>query len=360
MDLHAQMLLEEYDELQPTLVKLEEVVKKILHDEFADQIFVVNSYQTRVKTRESLQGKLELKGQKYKTLLDLTDLVGGRIITFYIDGVDRVAAKISEIFDVDWANTVDKRNQFDIDRFGYASLHYICRLPESVYKSDKYPRINEIEFEIQMRTILQHAWASISHDTGYKNDVEVPKEILRTLNSLAGLLEIADKEFLRLRVSLDEYRRKVKSVVASGKFEEVELDIESFNAYIQSGALDALNMRIASINNMEIEEVSFTPFLTVLRDLRFKTLGDVEKMRKECSELAYQIALRQFNDTDIDIIGSTIGLMNLCIVHIIKSGIGEVGVKMLLDFIYGEKSSNARVASRFVEYANNAGVNDGK
>lgn len=356
MDLHTQLLLEEYDELLPTLTKLNEIISEVLKEEFKEQIMIVNSYETRIKTRKSLQGKLELKGQKYKSLLDLTDLVGGRIITFYQDGVDRVAAKMSEIFDVDWKNTVDKRAQFDIDRFGYASLHYICRVPKSLFYDEKYPKLNDIPFEIQMRTILQHAWASISHDTGYKNDVEVPKEVLRSLNSLAGLLEIADKEFLRLRVSLDEYRRKVKSVVQSGKFDEVELDIESFNAYIEAGAFDNLNRRISHINNMEIEQVSFTPFLTVLKNLKFNTLGDVERMRIECSEQAYQIALRQFNDTDIDIVSSTVGIMNLCITYIIKVGLGRVGVKMLLDFIYGERTSNERMTNRILEYAKIAGI----
>lgn len=356
MDLHAEMLLERYDELYPTLEKLEEVIKGVFEKEFKDQVLLVNSYQTRIKTRKSLQGKLELKGNKYKDLLDLTDLVGGRIITFYVDGVDRVAATMSEIFDVDWDNTVDKRKQFEIDRFGYASLHYICRVPEKLFKDDKYPELNKIPFEIQMRTILQHAWASISHDTGYKNDVEVPREILRTLNSLAGLLEIADNEFLRLRVSLGEYRRKVKSVVADGKFDEIELDIESFNAYIQSGAFDALNERIAQINSMEIEQVPYTPFLKVLKDLRCRTLGDVERLLKEHSEDAYQLALRSFNDMDIDIVSSSVGITNLIIVHILKAGLGEIGVKMLLDYIYGEKSNNVRRAKNILENARNAGI----
>ena len=356
MDVHAEILLDKYDNLYPTLEKLEEIIKDVFKREFGDQITVVNSFETRIKSRASLQGKLELKGSKYKELYDLTDLVGGRIITFYKDGVDRVAAKISEIFDVDWQNTVDKRNQFDIDRFGYASLHYICKVPERLFKDEKYPELNNIPFEIQMRTVLQHAWASISHDTGYKNDVEVPREILRTLTSLAGLLEIADNEFLRLRVVLDDYRRKVKTVVADGKFDEVELDIESFNAYIQSGALEPLNYRIAQINNMEIEEMSFSPFLKVLKDLKFKTLGDVEKMRNNYSEEAYQLALRQFNNTDLDIVGSTIGLVNLIIVHILKTGFGEIGIKWLYDYLYGERVSNERMAKRVINNAKNAGI----
>ena len=357
MDVHSQLLLERYDELLPTLKKMEKIINDVFEKEFGDQPLLVNSCQTRIKTKKSLEGKLRLKGTKYKDIYDITDLVGGRIITFYVDGVDRVAATMSEVFDVDWQNTVDKRKAFEIDRFGYASLHYICRIPKKLFcDEEKYPELNNIPFEIQMRTILQHAWASISHDTGYKNDVEVPREVLRSLNSLAGLLEIADNEFHRLRTSLDEYRRKVKGVVADGKFDEIELDGESFNAYIQSGAFDSLNGRIAQINNMEIEDMPFTPFLTVIKALKFTTLGDIEKMRKECSEEAYQLALRQFNDTDLDIVASTVGLTNLINVYILKSGLGKVGLKMFLDYLYGERANNVKMAERIYEYAKNAGI----
>ena len=356
MDAHTQMLLEEYDELLPTLEKINEILVNFLNSEFKEKITIVNSFETRVKSRKSLQGKLDLKGYKYNSVMDLSDLVGGRIITFYQDGIDKVAATISEALDVDWTNTVDKRKQFEVDKFGYASLHYVCRIPEKLFKDPAYPKLNDIRIEIQMRTILQHAWASISHDTGYKNDVEVPREILRTLNSLAGLLEIADKEFFNLRNTLDDYRRRVKGVVASGKFDDVELDIESFNAYVQSGAFEKLNRRIASINNMEIEEMPFTPFLSTLKKLNFETLGDVDRMLKQYSEEAYQLALRQLNDLDVDIVGSTIGILNLIVVYIIKSGFGDVGVKMLLDHIYGERKYNEKFAKRILENAKNAGI----
>ena len=112
------------------------------------------------------------------------------------------------------------------------SLHYICQLPKELFYDVRHEEINSIRFEIQMRTSLQHVWATIFHDTGYKSDVEVPKEYIRRLARLEGLLEIADDEFLVIRNEIDEYRKKIRSLVSKGEFKDISLNIDSYKDYL--------------------------------------------------------------------------------------------------------------------------------
>ncbi len=305
---------------------------------FSEAGIIVAAVEHRVKTESSLAGKLALKGGKYKSILDITDLVGIRVITFYIDDVDKVASVLERNFEIDWANSIDKRKAHEIDSFGYLSLHYICRLPDS-----------EVRFEVQMRTVLQHAWANMNHDTGYKSGVEIPKVYLRNMSRLAGMLELIDDEFSRIRQELSDYRRQVQKLVASGNLSEVELNGDSFRSYLSLGPFDALTRRIAAINQAEIQEVDLSRFLSLFKVMGFHTLGDVDALVRDYSEAAYQIACFQMGITDLDILSSSVAPQDLCMAYILKSGGGRLGLKILLDTLNGASELNESMADYLLE-----------
>ena len=349
LDPHAQELLVQYNHLLPVYTQMEKVVPERLKGIFDDAGIIVAALEHRVKTEKSLAGKLKLKGGKYKDIFDVTDLVGIRVITFYIDDVDKVASIVERLFDVDWENSIDKRKAHEIDSFGYLSLHYICRIPESVYYNPDYPELNKIRFEVQMRTVLQHAWANMNHDTGYKSGVEIPTIYMRNMSRLAGILELVDDEFSRIRRELSDYRRNVQKLVASGNLEEVQLDGDSFKSYLQIGPFDRLSERIASINQAEIQAVDLSNFLPLFKAMGFKTLGDIAKLVKDYSEAAYQIACFQMGVTDLDILSSSVAPQNLCTAYILKNGGGRAGLKLMLDALNGPSEGNEFIADYLLE-----------
>lgn len=353
LDLHCTMILEEYRAQQETFRIMQKVVTDTLRESIERNNIYITALESRIKKEKSLAGKLELKGGKYGTLTDLTDIFGVRVITFYSDEVDKIAALAERIFDIDWQNSVDKRKMHELDSFGYNSLHFICRIPKSLYDDPAHPEVNEYRFELQMRTALQHVWATMDHDTGYKSGIEIPKEYLRNLNRLAGMLELADEQFSSIRMAINEYRHKVNALVRDGRFDEVALDGETFRSYLDLNPFGKLTNKIASINQAEIHQVTSIPYLRVMKQLGFQTLGDVENLRRNYSDDAYQLSLVQLTGTDLDIISSTIAIQNLLVVYVLKNGGGKLGLVSLFDTVSGESKYNESRADRILEQVRN-------
>lgn len=334
------MILQEYQEHLPQFQEAEKRQMEAIRDYLSKAGIRIAGLESRIKTESSLTGKLILKGSKYKSLADITDILGFRVITFYPDDVDKVASVIDRYYEVDWDNSVDKRKLHDIDSFGYLSLHYVCRMPDMPYR-----------MEIQMRTLMQHAWANMYHDIGYKSGVEIPKEYIRNMNRLAGMLELVDAEFSRIRMEVTDYRRRMQALVASGNLDDAQLDGETFKSYLDLDPFGQLNRRIAALNQAEIQEVELMLYLPVFKALLCKTLGDVDRMIKEYSEGAYQIACYQMGLTDLDIVASSIGPQNLCIAYILKNGGGKIGLVRLFNKLLGESESNEMMAEVLMEQA---------
>ena len=351
LDLHGEMLLEEYCNKQPLFEELQRVVMEKLGTLVQQSGIEVNSMESRIKAEESLVGKLRRKGHKYSSLLDITDIFGARIITFYNEDVDRIASMAEVLFEIDWGNSVDKRRMHQFDSFGYNSLHYICRIPKSLYFNPEMPEINEVRFELQMRTALQHVWSAIQHDIGYKSEIETPLEYHRNLSRLAGMLELADNEFSRIRNAIADYRRRAQSLVQSGQIEEVPLDLDTFRSYLDKRPFDKLNRKIAAITQAELHEAPWWPYLKVLRRIGMNTLGDVERLMHNNFEDAYQLALFQLGSTDIDILAETVGLQNLCIVHLLKTGGGKLSLVQFFEAINGKMPQNETLADMVMEQA---------
>lgn len=351
MNADCKLIMDDFRNNHEFLCKAKQIIEDKLKELMMENNIYVVAIEARVKDEKSLEGKLERKGYKYHSLSDITDIIGARIITFYTTEVDKVASIIAQNFYVDWENSIDKRKAHAIDQFGYMSLHYICSIPETMYKDPEHPRFNTIRFEIQMRTALQHVWSTVHHDFGYKTNIEIPRQYARKLVRLASLLEVADEEFSELVTEIADYRRHVKNLISCGSLSEIELNGDSFKSFLESEPFRDLNERIASINNAEIESTNIMHYLPGLWNIGIQTLGDLDKMIKENSDNAYLLAAMQLNQTDLDIVASTIGIRNLCIVHMLKSGKGEAEIAEFFNKVDGWPEQSLRKAKSLMKYA---------
>jgi len=351
LDSHGEMLMEQFHERIHVYERLSHLADEALRKALDAQHVKVTAMEHRIKTETSLAGKLEMKGAKYHTLDDVTDIVGLRVVTFYSADVDKVAAIVSEIFTVDRSNSVDKRKLHRLDSFGYNSLHYICKLPKSVVDDPNMPQLNEVRFEIQMRTALQHVWSTLDHDTAYKGNVKIPREYRRQFNRLAGMLELIDEEFSRLRNTLTDYSRQMLALEASGRLDEVDLNVDTFRRYLDMQPFTRLNQRIAGINQAELYPVPMMPYLRVLQKLGLETLGDVNRLIEEHSDDAYRLAVSQLGATDLDILSENIGIQNLCYVYVLKRGGGPAELCQIYDWQNGYDPTNMILAKQLFEQA---------
>ena len=181
--------------------------------------------------------------------------------------------------------------------------------------------------------------------------MEIPRFYLRQINRLAGILEMADDEFSRIRTEINDYRRRVQQLVQNGKLDDVQLDGDTFRSYLQSKPFDMLNRRIAAINQAEIQEVPLDAYLRVFVAFGCKTLGDVSRLCQKYVDDAYALARYQLGNTDLDIISSSVGIQNICIVCILTQGGGKIGLTRLFNALNGDNKKNELLAEMIYKQA---------
>ncbi|MGN0777528.1 MAG: GTP pyrophosphokinase family protein [Aristaeellaceae bacterium] len=314
----AQQILEQFRKERVHYVALGELVHTMLTELVTNDNIKMLGIEYRVKQESSLAGKLARKGDKYLSLDDLTDILGARMICFYADDVDKIGQLLEKNFVIDWENCVDKRALMDANRFGYLSLHYICSLPTG----KGYPQeLCGKRFEIQIRTVLQHAWSLIDHDLNYKSALGIPRDMVRAFARLAGLLELADEEFMRMRDGIQDYTQTVCRKIAQDCANDVDIDLISLQAYVSHNPqMQTLTAELAAICGSAVEPVSPEGYIAQLRWLGKKTLGDLQAMLADNHDLALALAKQALSGTGLDILSSNIGLRFLCRAELLNKG----------------------------------------
>lgn len=252
--------------------KLAEKVETILTDILQEDGIEYHQIHSRGKEISSFLKKSE--NPKYKSINDMTDLAGIRVITYVEDSIPKICKIIEDNFTIDTANSLDKSDDLGLDKVGYKSVHYVGSLSESRIKLTENKKFKNLKFEIQVRTILQHSWAEIEHDRNYKFGGELPTKIQRRFKLLAGLLELADNEFNSISQEIDKYSEKVK-----GKTEKGDLNIPINSTSLQ----EYIVQKFTSINDL-IFSKEFPNKERIIKELKnydLQTLLDIEKIIPE-------------------------------------------------------------------------------
>lgn len=245
-------IVSEYERCAEAYKEMAIALRELISDLIEAEGIPIHSVTCRVKSRDSLVGKLQRDGSRYDDLSDITDVCGVRVITYFPDAVDAVARILEREFTIDKLNSIDKRSDMDPDRFGYLSVHHIVTIGVQRARLAEYRRFSGYKAEIQTRSLLQHTWAEIEHDLGYKSATDVPRSLRRGFARLAGLLELADEEFQRIRDGLKEYEHDVASRISDAP-QTVELDKASLAAFVTSSTLLAeVDAGIARINGAKL------------------------------------------------------------------------------------------------------------
>lgn len=229
-----EQMLRWYEPLHPEFKRYAKYLRDRISEFLDKHNFELHAVTARAKDLNSLRHKLFTKPYK-KPRVEITDLIGVRVIVYYEADVDLVATRLREYLRVNKKESVDKREDLDPNEFGYRSFHLIAKLEKNEPNISSFGKeIRGRWFEVQVRSVLEHAWAEIQHEVVYKAAINFPPQIKREFAAIAGGLEILDREFLRLRKQYEESIEAALGAIRAKKRLDEKLDVSKLLAALEA------------------------------------------------------------------------------------------------------------------------------
>lgn len=255
-----------YESYIPLLLQIRENI----HKKIKENIYLSSqpTYKARIKSFSSYYRKLIRQKSEEAALSDslvcLTDMIGIRVICTFLEDISVVLEQLKEIFDI---REIERKGaDLNFKEFGYESIHVLIAIPEDcvpVHIDDNLPLPNDLVCEIQIRTILQDAWAEVEHELIYKSEfTPFDMPLRRKLASMNASLNLADIIFQEIR----DYQKKLQDEMNERKLqfyniadtitneqlgvnvEKKELQIERINPYVR-GTIDDLLLQAIHAHN---------------------------------------------------------------------------------------------------------------
>ncbi|MFP4498406.1 MAG: GTP pyrophosphokinase family protein, partial [Vulcanimicrobiota bacterium] len=215
--------------IRPNYEKLCQEVAYIIKHKLMEEGIEFSSITYRTKELNSFLEKLERK--KYEDPFnEITDVAGVRVVCLYHSDLSKIEEIIRNEFDT--VEKVDKYQENSSDRFGYMAVHFLVKLGDE-YSGPRYDYLKKYPCEIQIRTVLQHAWALIDQHLVYKKQSQVPIDIRNEINELSKVLEEADQRFEQLRQKRVDYILSLEKAKTKERFMKMEINADSFKAFCE-------------------------------------------------------------------------------------------------------------------------------
>lgn len=223
-------VIKSFLDVRPVYEQLCTEVEYILRKRVGERAVQTSFIGSRAKTLNSFLEKLTRKHYK-KPFNEVTDFAGARVVCLYNNDINAIAEIIHDEFEV--IEEVNKLEELEENKFGYIGRHFIVKLGKKS-SGARYDDLRSLNCEIQVRTVVQDAWAIIQHHMAYKNESDVPSTLIRKLNSLAGLFETVDDQFELIRSQRDTYVKEIReSKGVADKFLENELNLDTLVEYLK-------------------------------------------------------------------------------------------------------------------------------
>lgn len=227
---------DEFDKRLLHYNRLAAILKDTLEYKLAEAGIDVLGVFQRIKTIQSILDKAERKGMADPST-QMYDICGVRVVCYYVSDLKRIDELINRELRV--YEREDKSDQIEPIAFGYRSIHYIVGVPEEWLTLSERDELLPLKAEIQVRTVLSHAWADIEHKLAYKKKQDVPHKVRRKFSMLSALFEVADDVFEELRRERESYVSEVKQIsdtsARTGSSDiELELNLDSLQSILDS------------------------------------------------------------------------------------------------------------------------------
>lgn len=239
--------------------QVKEIIEKRLNKEPVDILVVC----PRLKKFDRFYKKILEKNYQTDFFEKIEDVSGVRIVCKYYSELDLIGKCIAEEFNV--VREEKKITALEINEFGYLSDHYIVKLRNETTK-DTEKDLLSLKCEIQVRTLLMHSWATVSHDLDYKKEETLPENIKKEMYAISGLLYIADQRF--------DFFKQISLLKPQEKAPKPSINLQQ-NITIEK-LIEHLEWKFPERSFGKIPDYDI--FFKELCEMNYSTLEDVDKM----------------------------------------------------------------------------------